>query len=316
MARARLKASGFTLVELLVVIAIIGILVSLLLPAVQAAREAARRTQCINNLKQLGLGFHNYESTYKQFPFAYLLSTSPVNAHAWGPSILPYIEQGPLSDQYNSAQVFSTPANIAVISNVLPAMQCPTTPTPGRIYNGILPAGAVPGVPTLTWRAHAADYGVQSGVLGVFWNGFVQTPVADRGGLLRVNANAKIANIIDGTTNTILLAEIAGRNDLWRRKTLVATNATNIGANSGGGWGDPINGENWTAGSLFDGTGASGPCTVNCTNLSGRGIFAFHPGGANVLLADGSVRFMPANVSSPTYAYLVTRAGGEVVTLP
>src|SRR5262245_14795672 len=98
---------GFTLVELLVVIAIIGVLVALLLPAIQSAREAARRSQCANNLKQLGLAFLNYESTFQTLPFAYTLYRQPsaaggMIAHSWGVMILPYLEQGNLTSQYNT----------------------------------------------------------------------------------------------------------------------------------------------------------------------------------------------------------------------
>lgn len=301
MIATRALRRGFTLVELLVVIAIIGILISLLLPAVQAAREAGRRVACQNNLHQLGLAFHHYHDTYNAFPEAYTLSISPLNSHAWGPKILPFMEESALSSIYNLNVPFLVPQNQAVVRTRLPVFICPTRGNVAVVYTFTLPGGAVPGLPTLRWQAFPSDYGVQSGVLGRFWDVFVQVP-ADRHGALQANQQIVMGQILDGTSNTILLAEIAGRNAVWRTGGLVS-----LTGNQGGGWGDPINGENWVAGSLFDGTGSTGPCVINCTNLSGRGIWAFHPAGANVVLCDASVHHLKQSMSNKTYALMVVR---------
>jgi prepilin-type processing-associated H-X9-DG protein len=116
-----------------------------------------------------------------------------------------------------------------------------------------------------------------------------------------------ILAITDGTSNTILLGEIAGRPDVYRVGKKVS------GTTEGAGWGDPLNGENWFAGSLFDGSGAQGPCLINCTNLTGRGLYSFHSGGCNLLLCDGSARFVPQGTSGKVIAFMVTRAKGEVI---
>jgi prepilin-type N-terminal cleavage/methylation domain-containing protein/prepilin-type processing-associated H-X9-DG protein len=304
------RRKGFTLIELLVVIAIIAVLIGLLVPAVQKVRDAAARMQCSNNLKQLGLAFHTYHDTHKAFPPAYTIVTSPtVNSHAWGAYLLPYIEQDPLWKRYNITQPFLTPANQAVVTTHLALHQCPSAPTANRLYPFTLPAGAVPGLPALRWQASASDYGVTSGVLGAFWDIVVGPPAGGtRHGALRVNQPTRVLQIQDGTSNTILLAEIAGRPDLYRKGAFIASNAT-----EGAGWGDPLNGENWMAGSLHDGTGPRGPCAINCTNQSGRNLYSFHTGGVNIVLCDGSVRFLPESTPARIVAFLITREKGEVI---
>jgi prepilin-type N-terminal cleavage/methylation domain-containing protein/prepilin-type processing-associated H-X9-DG protein len=304
--RACRQRAAFTLIELLVVIAIIAVLIGLLVPAVQKVRAAAARIQCANNLKQLGLAFHNYEGANGKFPASYIFQGPPLVSYNWGSVLLPYFEQDNLFKQYDFTGLFVTPGNQAVISTPLKVMQCPAAPA-NRQYNFTLPAGTVPGVPTLNWQASAADYGVTSGVLGRFLS-FNNLSTADEHGLLQVNSPARVGDVSDGLSNTILLGEIAGRPQVYRVGKPVPGLIT-----EGAGWGDPLNGESWMAGSLYDGTGSTGPCTVNCTNQTTRGLYSFHPAGANVLLGDGSVHLLSSNISPGTFAALVTRAGGEVV---
>jgi prepilin-type N-terminal cleavage/methylation domain-containing protein/prepilin-type processing-associated H-X9-DG protein len=309
--------AGFTLIELLVVIAIIAVLIALLLPAVQKVREAAARTQCTNNLKQIGLAFHGYESAHSVWPYAYIVTPSPYNASAWGTYILPHVEQDNLAKRYDFNQPSNAPGNQDVISTHVKVFQCPSTPRQPRLYQLSVPANAFfSGQPAISYQASAADYGVVSGILGRGWDVIVGQPAGgNREGALTnyfvgfSNNINRPANVTDGLSNTILLPEIAGRPDLYRVGQLV-TPATPFDT-YGAGWGDPLNGENWFAGSLFDGTSDKGPCLVNCTNMTGRGMYGFHPGGANAVLCDGSVRFFPASTDSKIIAFMVTRGKGE-----
>ena len=168
------KRSAFTLIELLVVIAIIAVLVALLLPAVQQAREAAR--QCKNNLKQMGLAFHNYHEALNTFPFAYFVGSN-LNINNWAVMLLPYLDQGPLYNSYNCsvpsyneapALGFNAAAaaqNKIVIGTTLPVFKCPSAPGGAATYNDAIPAsGIAPGTPALTWTAAEGDYSVLTGV--------------------------------------------------------------------------------------------------------------------------------------------------------
>jgi prepilin-type N-terminal cleavage/methylation domain-containing protein/prepilin-type processing-associated H-X9-DG protein len=294
------RRRGFTLIELLVVIAIIGVLIALLLPAVQKVREAANRMACANNLKQIGLAFHNYENTYGAFPPAYDAIHSPPRGHAWGTYLLPYLEQENLYRQYDFDLLISDPGNLNVIQTQLKVMQCPSSPYPNRSYSYTYQQ--------MTISAASGDYGVTSGILGNYWSNYVNTPTNSRDGVLRNNAYTQISQITDGTTNSILLGEYAGRDQLWRGRQL-----QDGSAGGGGGWGDFLNGECWINGSLFDGTGSTGPCIINCTNRRCAGYYSFHTGGVNMLMADGSGRFIKETIDNKTLCYLVTKAGGEVI---
>ncbi len=315
--------SGFTLIELLVAVAIIAILIALLLPAVQMARESARRLQCGNNLKQLGLAFHNYHDVHRVLPFAFFIDPETLNSHGWGEMLLPYIDQAPLYDQLDFSQPFFSPHpgigythdNQRVITTPLSVMTCPSRPNGTEVFETMLPAFFL-GLPfppfDISYRAASTDYGPKSGVIAAFWDlAFQGNPPASgnrEGALGDTNQSIPLSGITDGTSQTLLLAEIAGRNHLYRKGKLVAGERT-----FGGGWGDPRNGFNWVEGSLPDGTGETGPCAINCTNDRGRGVYSFHPGGVQVLLVDGSVRFLNETMDIRNFAALVTRENGDIV---
>jgi prepilin-type N-terminal cleavage/methylation domain-containing protein/prepilin-type processing-associated H-X9-DG protein len=337
------KSRAFTLVELLVVIAIIGILVALLLPAVQAAREAARRMQCSNNLKQIGLACHNYHDTFKSLPMAYFVYINPanqnVNIGVWSVAILPFLEQQPLYDQYNhkvpAANEFGPlgQANVALIQQKLTAYVCPSAPGGvERVYDGALPAGVVPLLPALTWRAAPSDYCASTGVRGVFANiAYAGNAGGQREGTLQdhvtivnlggsTNRSGRFADIVDGTANTILVGERTGGNKIYSKRT-EAVPYVNVGlvAVNGGGWGDALNGEHWLSGTLASGLPTNpppqeGPCGINCTNLRGYGNHGFHPGGCQFVLCDGSVQFLNETAAAISIAGRITRTKGEVVS--
>ncbi|QDV27810.1 DUF1559 domain-containing protein [Aureliella helgolandensis] len=323
---SRSKRSAFTLVELLVVIAIIGILVGLLLPAVQAAREAARRMQCSNNCKQIGLALHNYESSMKTFPQAWWLDIPPktLNGTSWGMAILPYIEQGNLYNQFNH-NVMSVnetgpagQANVQLLKTPLSFFICPSAPGGAeRVYDG----DASPDLP-VTWSSAPSDYMATTGILGDFATiAYSGSAGGNRHGALQVggpygsNRGGRISDLVDGTSNTILIGERTGGNQIYVRHTPNTMLNPYVPSN-GGGWGDLLNGENWLKGSLHDGNPLSspngGPCAINCNNLRGSSMHSFHTGGCHFLMGDGSVQFLSESVDAHSFAARITREKGEV----
>lgn len=337
--RKRRLVRGFTLIELLVVIAIIAVLIALLLPAVQQAREAARRTQCKNNMKQMGLALHNYEATHRVFPPARIdLSTPVLYQGSWMAMCLPYFDQTPVYNTYNFNLSFADPANIPATSAKIAMFVCPSAPTertapPSTVLNGGYP-----------WPAQGyglCDYGSMNSVRPAYFlsNGLPVPPMMlatntntpptaskyEWDGGLKKFAATPIRDISDGTSNTMLCVEAAGRPMAWYlNKPGTGASAT---TKDGWGWAD-INAGYSLDGSLATGlavgkancTVPSGPCALTTPSspyainmTSDSELYGFHTGGAHVLMCDGTVRFLSQNISAATLSALATRNTGDVV---
>jgi prepilin-type N-terminal cleavage/methylation domain-containing protein/prepilin-type processing-associated H-X9-DG protein len=301
---------GFTLIELVVVIAIVGVLLGLVLPAVQKVREAANRLKCANNLKNLGVALHNYHGDYGRFPPGAVgpapgqPQSAGLKHHGLGTYLLPYLEQAALFENYRwDISWFDWP-NQPVVTTQLQVWECPSA-EPNRIQDGSLTTVSPPTELPFTGFAACGDYaGMEQINPGLASLGMIDQP-DNPGGVFPVNGTTRLGDIQDGTSSTIMMAECAGRPQLWQGRTAVA----NVWL-TGGSWAS----RNllWGRGATPDGTAFYGVCAINCTN--DREVYSFHFGGANVGFADGSVHFLHADLNIRVFARLVTRAGGEVVS--
>jgi len=331
---------GFTLIELLVVIAIIAVLIALLLPAVQAAREAARRAQCVNNMKQLALACHNYESTNASFPMgdrgSNLPNCDPNKSYQYSAFcyILPFIESSALNAAYNYDVInFGKPyANVTVNGIQVATFSCPSD------------LGWVQNDPKYYSYVHNS-YGTSRGkneTLAFDWtqNGppEVNSPYysqCNRGGgdgMFGPDESVKMADVIDGTSNTFLFGEMGRYLDeppsVWSAGNFAGyyqdDYTKNVGRAVSGAYVIPrLNSPPDKTGAInnacFGGSASLPPDWYRyndaiCQQYGQFGFRSRHSGGANFAMADGSVKFVKNSINLPTYRALGTRAGGEVIS--
>jgi prepilin-type N-terminal cleavage/methylation domain-containing protein len=299
---------AFTLIELLVVIGIIAILIGLLLPAVQRVREAANRTVCENNLKQLTLASLMFCEDNGGLPMRQMYPQAtdppgmPTPYQGWGPQILSYIEQVPIAKQYRLDLNFFDPANQPLIIMPLSVFSCPSA-LPGRTVHVITTIGVDTGA-----TGAVGDYFAPNSVDAYWWPPARYAAAADEINCAAMSDNYRrpLREITDGLSNTLLFSKLAGRPDDWILGVLQPVEGEKF-PNWWGPWASYQSCiyKTWSV----DGTTPGGPCTINCSNS--WGIYRFHTGGAFASMVDGSVHFLSVGLDRDVFASLVTKSGEE-----
>jgi prepilin-type N-terminal cleavage/methylation domain-containing protein len=322
--RRRSNAKAFTLVELLVVIAIIGVLVALLLPAVQAAREASRRSQCSNNLRQIGLALHGYHDTNLLFPINYrpkgTTFATDYATWSWMQGILPYIEQNNLANGLAPASPMAVTGNLVASDTVIKTYICPSDGLTRAGKNARPLDGKQASAPFQTRLKGATNYKASS---GANWNATFPNSVNMRWGnsndgllfcdgftcsnssgagpsnMINVQKNTlRVAQIADGLSNTFAVGEAI---PAWSRWTWWYCNNATVATCA-----IPLNYRR----------GVEKLDTFTANWPRNFGFYSLHPSGASFTLCDGSVRFVADNIDLATYRAMATTEGGETLSAP
>jgi prepilin-type N-terminal cleavage/methylation domain-containing protein len=302
---------GFTLVELLVVIAIIGILVGMLFPAIQAVREAARRTSCKNNIRQLGLAMHNYESARQHFPPGW-----DTLGWTWATHALPYIEQQNLYDTLDRSEIFlgnwdfaGGPNTLAAAAHINP-LRCPSSPVPKNVTFNAIPDRA----PT-EYRGNAGRLATSDDT-STMVSGTKSLEMLDLDGIFHGCSKIRFKDVTDGMSHTVVVAESLTDPDF--SKDGQAMDHWGIGSPQI----DPCQCDGGTGGTEFSEVVGTGYFRMNLrlrepasTGYAMEMSFgAYHPGGMHICLGDGSTHFIDENMDLEAYGALFSRKGAEITT--
>lgn len=326
------RRRGFTLIELLVVIAIIAVLIALLLPAVQQAREAARRSQCKNNLKQIGLSLHNYHDVFNTFPPGYVDQEALVAAnqghYSWSSSVLPYIDQAPLYNQMNvgNALLSANLANAAVRQSMqtpLSGFACPSNPSPSR-NDASLPAAnarAIQDSAAVEVQLPVNSYvAMNNSAVGVYRNrgNGIDASTGANGAFFR-NSRIGFRDMTDGSSNLIVISERA-----WQSRLTPIYSAVMFGIRDNTGGINAVTEASGDAGLVYafaaPVAGINQQFLTDGVTANRQSMSSFHTGGAHALLGDGSVRFLSENIDAnldaavnSTLERLIAVSDGQVV---
>lgn len=304
------RNQAMTLVEMLVVVAVIGIMISLLLPATQAAREAARRVQCENNLRQTGLALLNFESIYRVFPASGSTKPGPGNPEgsfvSWRVFCLPYIERATDANFYHMNQNWWHESNLLVGSTVMPIFTCPSTPVQTPISRAVAKAPR----PSLSFSIPLAgcDYETIMGVRPAIDHAKYDNN--NRFSVMHRDSQTKFAAIIDGTSQTIMVSESAARPNVYRR----GKSQPMLQNDQGYGWIDSESAfslDGASSDGSREGCGIIAGCSAAINARNDNEPYSFHPAGALSLFADGHISFESESITLSTFAAQVTRAAQD-----